>query len=158
MWRSCLFYSFSARALCLVVKGLGYEVAYWPLSSLSPPAPPLPPHDTTAPSGPGLPHYQGITIILRHTTLVTTLLDEWPALHSDLYLTTQHSESDIHVPGRSQTCSHWNQPPLSSTEVRNERSYAPPLSIWLNGMHRGNFICTCTCLFVCWLQSLVVRV
>jgi hypothetical protein len=33
-------------------------------------------HDTTAPSGPGPPHYRGFTIKLRHTTLGRTPLDE----------------------------------------------------------------------------------
>jgi hypothetical protein len=34
------------------------------------------PHGATAPSGPGLPHYRGFTITLRHTTLGRTPLDE----------------------------------------------------------------------------------
>jgi hypothetical protein len=33
-------------------------------------------HGATAPSGPGPPHYRGFTIILRHTTLGRTPLDE----------------------------------------------------------------------------------
>jgi hypothetical protein len=36
-------------------------------------------------------HYQGFTIILRHTTLVRTPLDEWPARRTDLYLTTRNT-------------------------------------------------------------------
>jgi hypothetical protein len=34
------------------------------------------PHGTTEPSVPGPPHYQGFTIILRHTVIDTTPLDE----------------------------------------------------------------------------------
>jgi len=33
-------------------------------------------HGATAPSGPEPPHYPGFTIILRHTALGRTLLDE----------------------------------------------------------------------------------
>jgi len=36
-------------------------------------------HCATAPRGPGSPHYRGITITLRHTTLGRTPLDEWSA-------------------------------------------------------------------------------
>jgi hypothetical protein len=34
------------------------------------------PHSATASSGPGPPHYRGLTITLRHTTLGRTPLDE----------------------------------------------------------------------------------
>jgi hypothetical protein len=34
------------------------------------------PHDATAPSGPGPPHYRGFTITRRHTTLGRTPLEE----------------------------------------------------------------------------------
>jgi hypothetical protein len=37
---------------------------------------PPPPHDSTAPSGPGPPRYRGFTIMLRHATLGRTPLDE----------------------------------------------------------------------------------
>jgi len=36
-----------------------------------------------APSGSGPPRYRGFTITLRHTTLGTTPLDEWPARRRD---------------------------------------------------------------------------
>jgi len=41
----------------------------------------------------GPPHYRGITITLRHTTLGWTLLDEWwaPARSRDPYLTTHNA-------------------------------------------------------------------
>ena len=45
-------------------------------------------HGTTAPSGPGPPHYLGFAITLRHTTLGRTPLDQWSARRRDLYLTT----------------------------------------------------------------------
>jgi hypothetical protein len=43
------------------------------------------------PSGPGLPHYPGCTITLRHTTLGSTPLDEWSARCRDLYITTHNT-------------------------------------------------------------------
>jgi hypothetical protein len=42
----------------------------------------------TAPSVPGPPHNRGFTIILRHTTVGRTPLDERSARRRDLYLTT----------------------------------------------------------------------
>ena len=48
-------------------------------------------HGATARSGPGAPHYQGFTIILKHTTYVRTPLDEWSARRLDLYLTTRYT-------------------------------------------------------------------
>jgi hypothetical protein len=47
-------------------------------------------HSATAHRGPGSPHYRGFTIILRHTTLGRTPLDEWSARRRDLYLTTHN--------------------------------------------------------------------
>jgi hypothetical protein len=44
----------------------------------------------------GPPHYRGITITLRHTTLSRTLLDEWSARRRDLYLTT-HNTHNRHI-------------------------------------------------------------
>ena len=45
----------------------------------------------TASSGPGAPHYGGFTITLRHTTFVSTPLDEWSARRRDFYLTTHNT-------------------------------------------------------------------
>ena len=47
-------------------------------------------HGETAPGGPGSPHYRSFTIILRHTTLGRTPLDEWSARRRDLCLTTHN--------------------------------------------------------------------
>jgi hypothetical protein len=47
----------------------------------------------TAPCGPGPPHRQGFTIILRHTTLGRTPLDERSARRRDLYLTTHNTHN-----------------------------------------------------------------
>jgi hypothetical protein len=44
--------------------------------------------DTTAPGVPGPPHYKDFAIILRHTTVGRTPLDEWSARRRVLYLTT----------------------------------------------------------------------
>jgi hypothetical protein len=52
---------------------------------------PPPQQGTTAPSGPGPPHYQGFIITLRHTTLGRTPLDEWSAQCKDIYLTTHNT-------------------------------------------------------------------
>jgi hypothetical protein len=48
---------------------------------------------STAPSGPGPPHYRGFTITLRHTTLGSTPLDEWSARRRDLYMTTHNTHN-----------------------------------------------------------------
>ena len=59
----------------------------------------IPPHGTTAPTGPGSPHYQNFTITLRHTTFDGTPLDERSAQQRDINLhITQHSqETNIHA-------------------------------------------------------------
>jgi hypothetical protein len=49
-------------------------------------------HGAAAPSGSG-PHYRGFTIILRHTTLGRTPLDEWSARRRDLYLTIHNTHN-----------------------------------------------------------------
>jgi hypothetical protein len=46
----------------------------------------------TAPSGPGPPHYRGFTIILRHTLLGRTPLDEWAARCRALYVTIHNNQ------------------------------------------------------------------
>jgi len=50
-------------------------------------------HGSTAPSGPRPPHCRGFTIILRHTTLGRTPLDEWSARRRDLYLKTHDTHN-----------------------------------------------------------------
>jgi hypothetical protein len=40
-----------------------------------------------SPSGLGPPHYHGFTLTLRHISLGRTLLNEWSARRTDLYLT-----------------------------------------------------------------------
>ena len=52
---------------------------------------PPPPHSATATSGPGLPHYRGLTITLRHTAFGRTPLDGSSARRRDLYLTTHNT-------------------------------------------------------------------
>jgi len=102
-----------------------------PLHRLCYPGPPLRVcvfRGSTAPSGPGSPHYRGYTITIGHTTLSRTLRDEWSARRRDLYLTThntQHSQqTNIHAPGgirtrnsseraaadpRRRTSGHWDR-------------------------------------------------
>ena len=48
----------------------------------------LSPQSATAPRGSEPPHYRGITITLKRTTLSRTPLDGWSARRRDLYLTT----------------------------------------------------------------------
>jgi hypothetical protein len=45
----------------------------------------------TAHSEPGPPHYRGLTVTFRHTTLGRAPLDEWLAGLRDLYLTTHNT-------------------------------------------------------------------
>ena len=52
-----------------------------------------PPHGATVPSGPRPPHYLGLTITLRHTTVGRAPLDEWSARRRDLYLTTHNTHT-----------------------------------------------------------------
>jgi len=59
---------------------------------------------TTAPSGPGSPHFRGLTTTFRHTTLSRTPLDERSAQRRDLYLTTHNiHKTDSHAPGDIRT-------------------------------------------------------
>jgi len=51
----------------------------------------------TSLSGPGPPHCPGCKIILRHTAIGRTPLDEWSARRTDLYLTT-HSNHNRQTP------------------------------------------------------------
>ena len=50
-------------------------------------------HGATAPSGPGLPHYLGVTITHRHITTGGTFLDEGSARSKNLYLTTHNTHN-----------------------------------------------------------------
>jgi hypothetical protein len=49
------------------------------------------PHGTTAPRGPGPPHYRFCTITLRHTKFGRTPLDEGSAPRTDVYLATHNT-------------------------------------------------------------------
>jgi len=48
-------------------------------------------YGSTAPSGPGPPHYRDLTITPRHTTVGRTPLDEWSARDRDRYLTAHNT-------------------------------------------------------------------
>jgi len=61
------------------------------------------PHVGRAPNGPGPPHYRGFTITLRHTALGRTPLNEWSALHRELYNTQHSQQTDIHAPSGIRT-------------------------------------------------------
>jgi len=49
-------------------------------------------YGSMAPSGPRPSPWQGFTIVLRHTTLGRTPLDERSACRRDLYLTTRNTQ------------------------------------------------------------------
>jgi hypothetical protein len=70
------------------------------------------PHGTTAPSGPGPPHYRVFTITLRNTTLGRTPLDECSARRKDLYMTTDdtHSSKQAVADPRLRPRSHRDRP------------------------------------------------
>jgi hypothetical protein len=70
-------------ASCCKVISISYT---WTLFAF----PPFP-YGATAPNGPGLPHYRGFTITLRHTPLGRTPLDEWSVRRRDRYLTTHNN-------------------------------------------------------------------
>jgi hypothetical protein len=56
-------------------------------------------HGTRAPGGPGLPHYWGFVITLRHIELSRTPLDKWSAWCRDLADNSQRLQAtDIHAP------------------------------------------------------------
>jgi hypothetical protein len=50
------------------------------------------------------PHYRGLMITLRHTTLVKNPLEEWSARRRDLYLTTHNNHN-------RQPCTLWDSNP-----------------------------------------------
>jgi hypothetical protein len=54
---------------------------------------PLPPSWRDSPHWERHSHYRGFIITSRHTTLVRITLDEWAAIHSDLYLTIHNTYS-----------------------------------------------------------------
>jgi hypothetical protein len=106
------FLSYTFLFTPLVEKGHGmfsllmtvwiYRIIHRRMIVLSPPS-----VRATAPSGPGPPHYRCFTIILRHTTLSRTPLDEWSVRRRDFYLTTQTLTRDKHP------CPRWNSNPRS---------------------------------------------
>jgi hypothetical protein len=71
------------------------------------------------PSRPGPPHYRGLMIIFRHSTLGRTHLNEWSARRRDLYLTTHniHKRETYTPPAGFEAADpclrprgHWNRP------------------------------------------------
>jgi hypothetical protein len=75
-------------------QAVGCKEALTVLCWKSPPPPPSP-HDAPIPSGPGRLRYRYFTIILRHTTVGRTSLDEWSARRRDLYLTTHNTHKRL---------------------------------------------------------------
>jgi len=78
------------------------------------------PHDATATNGPGPPHYRGLTITLRHTTLGRTPLDEWSARRSAHYLTTHnpHKRQVSILPARFEPAIPANERPQTHALYR----------------------------------------
>ena len=74
-------------------------------------------NDATAPSGLRPPHYLGFAITLPgHITLGRTPLEEWPARHRNLYLTTQ-----IHKRKKSMTPAGF-EPTVPASELPQNRA------------------------------------
>ena len=75
------------------------------------------PNGATASGGPRSPHYRGLTITLRHTTLGRTPLDEGSARRRDLYLTTHniHNRQTSMPPGRIRTAIPASERPQTHT-------------------------------------------
>ena len=86
-------------------------------------------YGATASSGPGPPHYQGLTITLRHTTLDTTPLDEWLVWRRDLCLTT-HNNHNRQI---------WIARRVSNPQSQQEScSRSTPHTAWPPGWHETN--------------------
>jgi hypothetical protein len=74
-----------------------------------------------APSGPGFLHYRDFTILLRHTRLGRTPLDEESARHKDLYLTTHtihKGQTSMHPAGFKPTISISEMPQTHACKRR----------------------------------------
>jgi hypothetical protein len=78
------------------------------------------PHDTTAPIGLGTPHYRGLMITYRHTTVGRTPLDEWSTRRRDLYLTTHnpYKRQASMVPARFEPAIPANKRPQTHPRLR----------------------------------------
>ena len=101
----------------------------------------FPPHGATAPSGPGSPHYRGITISLRHITISRSPLDEWSARRRDLYLTTHniHKRQISVPPARFEPANPTSERPLTQPDNQETPGSDP------NRIAREiskNFLCT----------------
>jgi len=57
-------------------------------------------YGSTAPSGPGPPHYRGFTITLRHTTIDRTPLEERSARRRNFYLKIHNTKDRQSCPRR----------------------------------------------------------
>jgi len=83
------------------------------------------------PSGPGSPHYRGLTITLRHTTVCRTSLDEYSARRRDLNLTKNTSLTRDRLPCPQRDSNQQSQ------EARGRRT--TPLSARPPGLAVCNF-------------------
>ena len=76
-------------------------------------------YDATPPVGQGLLISESSTIILRHTTLDSTLLDEWSARHKDLCLTTHNTHN------RQTSMPRWDSNPNLSRRAATVLRFRP---------------------------------
>jgi hypothetical protein len=95
-------------------------------------------HGAKASSGPRPHHYRGFTIILRHTTLGRTPLDEWSAQYRNLYLTTPntHKRQESMSPA-------WSEPTIPASErLRTDVLDRAAIGI-------SFCVCVCVCVRAC---------
>jgi hypothetical protein len=100
-------------------------------------------HAAEAPSGSGLPHYRGYRIILRHTTVGRTHLDEWSARRKDLHLTahkTHEEEMDNPCPGGIRTHN-----PIKRETADPRLS---PRDHWVRHTSACVRACVCVCVYI----------
>jgi len=90
-------------------------------------------------SGLELPHYHGMTITLRHTTIGTTPLDEWSCpSHRPLRDNSQHpQQTDVHAPGGIWTQNFSNRAAADSHLRRRSQRDRLLVNYKRNPEHRG---------------------
>ena len=100
-------------------------------------------YGATAPRGPGPRHCRGFTIILRHTALGRTAMDEWSARRRDL-CPKQHTTFTRDRP----PCSRWDSNPQS--QQASDRRPTPYTARTLGSALRARpLVCVCVCVCVC---------
>jgi len=101
-----------------------------------------PPHDATAPSGPGPPHYRGLTITHGHTTLGRTPLDERSSCPRDLHLITRSTHKrQVSMPSGGIRTRNPRKRAAADPRLRPRCQWGP----LLNQIHLKNITLKCLC-------------